>query len=85
MRCQFCGSPAGFPIGATGYGICPRCMQAIYEPLTDLYQVMRTHGLLRTEQQEQARRRGRRPAEERVEERAAEAPAEEQAVTEAEA
>ncbi|MEM2233671.1 MAG: hypothetical protein QXP81_09070 [Nitrososphaerota archaeon] len=81
MRCQFCGSPAGFPIGATGYGICARCMQAIYEPLQDLYQAMRAHGLLREQETREPRRRGRRPAEER-EAVAAEEAAEEQAVPE---
>jgi len=65
MDCLVCRSSKAFPIGATGLAICPRCAERIYQPLIDLFEVLRAYGLVSAE--ERGRRRQPRKAEEAVE------------------
>jgi hypothetical protein len=51
MKCLFCGKD-GFPIGTTGYALCPEDMKrvqlcfSIRDQITELYRTMELYGLI---------------------------------------
>jgi hypothetical protein len=68
MRCLFCGKD-GFPIGTTGYALCPEDMKrvqlcfSIRDQITELYRTMEQYGLIAKEAAvaEVVKKRGRPP------------------------
>jgi hypothetical protein len=69
MRCLFCGKD-GFPIGTTGYALCPEDMRRVQlcfsmrDQITELYRTMEQYGLIPKEAApaaEVVKKRGRPP------------------------
>jgi hypothetical protein len=69
MRCLFCGKD-GFPIGTTGYALCPEDMKrvqlcfSIRDQITELYRTMEQYGVIPKEAApaaEAVKKRGRPP------------------------